>query len=99
MLHNGIEEDLADNCIYWVGEGYFAKAMYKNAIVEFQKVLAIESSNKKADAYFMLGRSYEALGDLKNAHQAYESVASQFPQSSNASRARIRMQSLKSHWG
>jgi tol-pal system protein YbgF len=99
MLHNGIEEDLADNCIYWVGEGYFAKAMYKNAVVEFQKVLAIESSNKKADAYFMLGRSYEALGDWKNAQQAFEKVTSQFPLSSNASRARIRMQSLKSHWG
>jgi tol-pal system protein YbgF len=94
MLQNGIEEDLADNCLYWVGEGYFAKAMYKNAIAEFRKVLAIESSNKKADAYFMLGRSYEALGELKKAHQAFEKVTNQFPQSSSALRARIHLKVL-----
>ncbi|HVN47495.1 MAG TPA: tetratricopeptide repeat protein [Bacteroidota bacterium] len=99
LVEKGIDEDLADNCIYWMGEGYFAKMMYKNAIAEFQKVLTIESSNKKADAYFMLGRSYEALGDWKTAQQAYEKVTSLFPQSANVLRARIRIKALQSHWG
>ncbi len=97
LLQSGNGKDLADHCIYWMGEGYFAKSMYKNAVTQFQKVLKIESSNKKADAYFMLGRSYEALGDFKKARQAYEQVANQFPLCSNAPLAWIHLKALQSH--
>lgn len=46
LKDKGIEEDLADNCEYWVGECRYAKREYREAISAFQKVLAFETSNK-----------------------------------------------------
>jgi TolA-binding protein len=70
LKDKGIEEDLADNCEYWIGECRYAKHEYREAINAFQKVLALETSNKKIDAYFMMGKSYELIGDLMKARWA-----------------------------
>jgi TolA-binding protein len=79
LLDKGIEETLADHCEYWKGECHFAQHEYALAMSDFQKVLTINSSNKKSDAYFMLGRSYEQVGDLAKARWAYEELSLLYP--------------------
>jgi TolA-binding protein len=95
LLDKGIEDDLADNCEYWIGECNFAKQEYRNAINAFQKVLAIESSNKKVDAYFMLGKSYEKVGDLVKARWAYEELNTLFPNNEHARVVKSKLNAIK----
>jgi TolA-binding protein len=95
LLEKGIEEDLADNCEYWMGECYFARREYRKAINQFQKVLTIESSNKKADALFMLGRSNEYIGDLIKARWAYGELNTHYPNNEHAVAVKSRLEALK----
>jgi TolA-binding protein len=95
LLDKGIEEDLADNCEYWIGECQFAKHEYSLAIGNFQKVLTIDSSNKKADSYFMLGKSYEQIGDLAKARWAYEELSLLYPDYEHTKFVRSRLNVIK----
>ena len=95
LLEKGIAEDLADNCEYWKGECHFAKKEFHEAIATFQRILAMVSSNKKADAYFMLGRSYEQVGDLIKAQWAYEELMVHFPDNSHGRAVRAKLNALK----
>jgi TolA-binding protein len=95
LLDHGIEEGLADNCEYWKGECHYAKKEYHEAVGTFQRVLAITTSNKKADAYFMLGRTYEQVGDLIKAQWAYEELMVHYPQNVHARAVQSKLNALK----
>jgi TolA-binding protein len=95
LIEKGIEDDLADNCEYWRGECRFAKQEYREAIYAFQKVLAIEVSNKKGDAYFMLGRSYERIGDMIKARWAYEELNIHYPNNEHVDFVKKRLDALR----
>jgi TolA-binding protein len=95
MLDKGIEEDIADNCEYWIGECHFARREYIDAIKHFQKVLSIESSNKKVDAYFMLGKTYEQIGDVEKARIAYKELNVRYPNNGHAQIVKSRLVALK----
>jgi TolA-binding protein len=95
LLDRGIEESLADNCEYWVGECHFAQKNYNQAINSFQKVLTIDSSNKKIDAYFMLGKSYEQIKDLVKARWAYEELSLLYPSNTHARFVKSRLDMIK----
>jgi TolA-binding protein len=96
LIEKGIEEDLVDNCEYWMGECRFAKHEYHEAIYAFQKVLAIEVSNKKGDAYFMLGRSYEQIDDFMKARWAYEELNVHYPNNEHTNFVKYRLDALRS---
>ena len=91
LLAAGIPEDLADNCRYWIGESYFGKKEFREAMKNFELVLQYKTSEKKGDAYYMLGRSYERLGDKTKAKELYEKVVKDYPTSNNVKKA-------KEHW-
>ena len=74
LIEMGIETSLVGNCEYWMGECNYATRDYNNAIEHFQKVIAINSSNKKPDAYYMLGRSYEQTGEREKARNTYQTL-------------------------
>jgi TolA-binding protein len=95
LLEKGIQEELTDNCEYWMGECHFGEHEYRAAIVQFQKVLTIESSNKKTDAFFMLGKSCERLQDFEKARWAYEELNAHFPQNEHAKAVKSRLRLLK----
>lgn len=95
LLEKGIEDDLADNCEYWIGECSYAKLEYREAIGAFQKVLTIATSNKKIDAYFMMGKSYELIGDLVKARWAYEELSLLYPDNQHARVVKSRLNALK----
>ena len=90
LLDGGIAEDMADNCHYWIGESYFGLKDFKEAINSFETVFQYKSSEKKGDAYFMIGRSYEMLGDKDKAKEAFEKVVKDYPTSNNVQKAKER---------
>jgi tol-pal system protein YbgF len=92
LLDGGAPEDLADNCHYWLGESYFGKKEFKEAVKHFEMVFQYKTSEKKGDAYFMLGRSYELLGDKAKAKESFEKVVKDYPTNNNVQKA-------KEHWG
>jgi TolA-binding protein len=94
LLNNGIQEDLADNCEYWIGESHFAKREYEEAIASFEKVITMPVSNKKADAYVMLGQTYENLHDYTKARWAYEELLAHFPNTNHSIMAKTRIKHL-----
>ncbi|MGD1045958.1 MAG: tetratricopeptide repeat protein [Bacteroidota bacterium] len=94
LLEKGIERSLVGNCEYWMGECNYATCDYSNAIEHFQKVIAIDSSNKKSDAYYMLGRSYEQTGEREKARNAYQTLNEQYPDNVHSRRVKSRLKAL-----
>lgn len=90
ILGSGIKDDVADNCKYWIGECYFAKKQYANAIKNFEQVLVYKNSEKKADAQFMMAQSLDRLGKKQEAKDAYEKIVKDFPSSKNVQKAKAR---------
>ena len=90
LIDGGIAEDQADNCRYWMGEAYFGKKDYAEAVKQFESVLQYKTSEKKGDAYFMLGRSYELQGDKAKAKEMFEKVVKDYPTNDNVKKAKER---------
>ncbi|MBF8294833.1 MAG: ybgF [Bacteroidetes bacterium] len=90
LLDGGSPEDLADNCHYWIGESYFGKKEFMEGVKHFEMVLQYKISEKKGDAHFMLGRSYEMLGDKAKAKESYEKVVKDYPTNDNVKKAKER---------
>jgi len=95
LLDKGIEGNLAGNCEYWIGECHFATHDFLNAIEHFQKVITGDSSNKRSDAYFMLGRSYDQIGEREKARNTYQTLNEQYPNNVHARRAASRLNALQ----
>lgn len=94
LLNNKPPVDLADNCVYWIGECAYAMKQYKEAIDQFRKVFAFNVSEKKDDAQIMIANSYYALGDKASAKKEYNKFLEKYPGSPYAKRARERLGKL-----
>jgi len=95
LLKSGIQDDLADNCHYWVGESYYGMGRYSEAISHFDVVLDYKKSEKKDDALLMIGNCYATMGNTAAARDAYNKLISSYPASSFAQRARDKLARLK----
>ena len=91
LLNAGIEEGLADNCRYWIGESHYGLRQYSEALKNFQMVSEFKRSGKKADAVFMAGNCQSALGNKAEAKESYEKVVSDFPTSPLVEKARAKL--------
>jgi len=69
LLTIGTNNDLLDNCQYWLGEIYYKLKKYHFAIEEFKKVFLYVDSNKIDDALYKLSQSYSQLGDEMNSNK------------------------------
>ena len=69
LLTIGSDNDLLDNCQYWLGEIYYKLKKYHFAIEEFKKVFLYANSNKIDDALYKLSKSYSHLGDEVNSNK------------------------------
>jgi tol-pal system protein YbgF len=94
IADGGGEDDLVGRARYWLGETYFAQKNYNDALQSFQDVLKMNSSEKKADAQYMIARSYENLGSKAKAKAAYEKVVKNYPMSKNVKSAKARWAKL-----
>jgi tol-pal system protein YbgF len=82
---------LAVNAQYWIGEAYYAQRDYRQALLEFQKVLDMPrrpDGGKIPDALLKIGLCYANLRQAARAHQAWERVIRDHPQSEAAAHAR-----------
>ena len=93
LLNASVDETLADNCHYWIGESYYGLRKYSEAIKHFNQVLGYKKSEKKADAELMIGNSYAAMGEKDAARKAYDKVASTYP--AQAKKAQEKLAKLK----
>ena len=72
--------ELADNAQYWLGECYYKKKDFKNAIDEFKKVLNnYPSGNKTPAALLKLGYSYYELRQTTKALESLQRIINQYP--------------------
>ncbi|MDZ7261420.1 MAG: tetratricopeptide repeat protein, partial [candidate division KSB1 bacterium] len=87
LLEADPQHKLAGNCQYWIGECYFGSGNYTAAIDAFQKVLNYPQSFKRDDALLMLGRCYLEMGNKELAHQMFDQLIQEFPDSEYISKA------------
>ncbi len=90
LMRGGVDPDLEDNCHYWLGEAYFGKRNYQEALRHFDMVMGFKGSDKMADAQFMIAQCYERTGEKAKAKQAYEAVVKDFPTSPHVTLAKER---------
>jgi len=93
-IGRGTNDDLAKRATYWLGETYFAQKKYEEALPLFQETLKFKNSEKKADAQFMIARTYENLGNKAKAKAAYEKVVKNYPMSKNVKVSKARWAKL-----
>ncbi len=87
LLQSNDNNQLADNCQYWVGECYFAMGKYYDAIAEFQKVYAFARSNKTPDAQLMIGLAFLKNGEKDMARAEFNIVLNYERGSASAKKA------------
>jgi len=82
--------------IYEVGQGFFEKKDWKQAILNYQKYRDENPKGAKfADATYKIGVAFQELGMKDEAKTFYDEVVSKFPKSEEARRAKIRLKGLK----
>jgi tol-pal system protein YbgF len=80
---------LAASAQYWIGEAYYLQRDWRQALVEFQKVLEYRGADgKAADALLKIGLCYTNLHEPLRARQAWQRVVQEYPTSEAADRAR-----------
>jgi tol-pal system protein YbgF len=94
LLKSGVDESLADNCHYWIGESLFGKRSYSEALSHFEMVLEYKVTEKKGDSYYMMGRCYEMQGDKAKAKELYEKVVKDYPTNDLVKKAKDRWEKL-----
>lgn len=83
------KDDLAVNADYWVGETYYAEKNYEKAILQFEDVIQkYEDHPKVASAMLKQAMAFDATGDKQTAKLLLERVASRFPLSEEATKAK-----------
>jgi TolA-binding protein len=74
ILAKSKDEDLADNCKFWIGVSYFNLQKYEHAIPHFKHLLTHPWFEKKEAAFIMLGQCYEQLGEQSMAKSTYQKL-------------------------
>ncbi len=81
LLQRERDNSLSDNCQYWIGECYYAMKDYQQAIIEFERVLTFNNTNKDDDAQLKLGLCYLRLNDNEGARRELTRLLSNYPDS------------------
>ncbi len=85
------DSSYADNAQYWLGEISYVTRAFKQAIIEFDKVLNnYPNSTKHADALLKQAYCYYELKDYVKARELLTAVTTRFPHSTAANLAEKR---------
>lgn len=88
--------NLAPNALYWIGECYYSKGDYAKSVTVFESVtIDYPKSDKIVSAFLKMGYGYEKLKNNDMAKLYFKKVVEQFPYSSEASLAKVRLTDLK----
>jgi tol-pal system protein YbgF len=89
-------DPLAAKAQYWLGETYYAERRYKDAIVEYQKVIKEwKTSDKVPDALLKIGLSFQSSGDCAKARLFFDEVTASHKGTEAARVARIKAAECK----
>ncbi|MGE5236699.1 MAG: tol-pal system protein YbgF [Acidobacteriota bacterium] len=87
--------ELADNALYWIGESYYSKRQFQEAIAAFTELLnAYKTSDKAAAALLKKGLAYLEMNDKSQAVINLQYVIYEHPGTKEAELARNRLASL-----
>lgn len=86
---------LADNALYWIGETYMAEGKSDSARIIFEEFLQqYQRSNKLPTVLYKLGLVHAADGNRKRAENYFYRILDEFPDSSEAHMAQMRIDEL-----
>ena len=85
----------ADNAVYWMGECYYARALWVKAMETFQRVIQnYPLGNKVPDAMLKLGLCHLQMRNYRQARSVLQQVAQMFPNSPVAGVATNRLEQI-----
>ncbi len=90
------DNELTDNAYYWLGESYYVKRQYPQALAAFQSLInKFPNSPKAPDSLLKIGYSYYEMDDLAKADENLKKVINNYPNSSVARLAQNRLRQLQ----
>ena len=96
FIEKHASHELVPNARYWVGETYYGEKNYEQAILEFQEVVKQHPKKEKAPAAMLKqALSFKALKDMKSTQYLLKRLATDYPKSDEAKKARVLMKELK----
>ncbi len=89
------DTELSDNAQYWIGECYYTKKLYPDAVLELEKVITnYPQGNKVISAIYKTGLAYESMNEIKKAKEYYKRVFDNYPNTPEAKLAQERYSAL-----
>ena len=86
----------APNAQYWLGECFFGKKQYKEAIQAYDRVeTRYPQSNKVPAALLKKGYAYLALHDRRQARTVLQRVVDSYPKTPEAQKASGRLNKIR----
>ena len=86
---------LADNALYWIGETWYAQAMWLKAARSFGQVVGrYPRGNKVPDAMLKTGLCYRKVGEDTMAADVFRQVRKLYPETSAANLAKRQLETL-----
>ncbi len=96
FIHNHPQNELTDNAYYWLGESYYVKRQYPQALAAFQSLTSkFPASEKVADSWLKIGYCYFELDDMDKAETTLEDVIRKYPNTSIARLAKTRIRQIQ----
>ena len=95
MIDAEVNDKLADNVHYWLGESLYARRKYNEAMEHFNHVFRYRVSEKKDDAQLMIANCYARLRNSVQARAEYQKLIDNYPTSEYVERAREAMAKLR----
>lgn len=90
------KSDLAGNANYWLGETYFARGQYEQAVGIFAEGFTTYKNNSKAsDNLLKLGITMNKLGKKNEACTAFSSLPKEFPKAAQSLKDRAKSEAKK----
>ena len=84
-------DKLAGDAQYWLGESYYARALYREAAASFLSgYKTYPKSARAAETLLKLGLSLKGLGQREEACNTFAEVLKRYPKSSNAMIQRVK---------
>ncbi|MFZ3073134.1 MAG: tol-pal system protein YbgF [Thermodesulfobacteriota bacterium] len=90
------KHELADNAQYWIGEIYYAKKEWEQAIVEFNKAVKQHPGGDKVpSALLKQAYAFEKLGSKAEAEVVFNMLIEKYPKSEEAVSAKAHLKKSK----
>lgn len=85
------KDEMADDCLYWVGEIRYVRRQYPEAVAQYNRIAKeYPSSNTVPAAMYKVGLCHEKLKDEKAMKKAFLELIEKYPDSDEAGLARAR---------